>query len=269
MKKLVLIFSLLTYGIAYGQLMPIQSISWISKEMQMMDFRGEEVLFEPYKEGDLLKYYLSEDTLVMVNKNLNDEGSDNLMHERLYKFLMNRKGNEQLILTPINDNAKKLDKLPSYTFTNKKKIIDRSLKFKIVHLNSGGCPGCELRTINIDEKGNYYLKKGGGVDTGYFKGKLNSRQLDTLNDLLYQSGIRKLQGWIPDRRLADGGVKNLVIVYNGNILRMKNTILPLVIHDLLNFLYLFSARLPLVPDQEKYNYKREGDTAYEMSSDIH
>jgi hypothetical protein len=269
MKKLVLIFTLLTYGAAYGQLMPIHSISWISLEMQMMDFRGAEVLFEPYKEGDPLEYYLSEDTLVLVNKNLNDEGSDNLMHRRLYKFLMYRKGNEQLILTPINDNAKKLDKLPFYTFTNKKNIIDRSLKFKIVHLNSGGCPGCKLRTINIDDKGNFYLKKGGGLDTGYFKGKLNSRQLDTLNDLLHQSGIRKLQSWIPDRWHTGGGAQNLIIEYNGNILSVKNNILPLVIRDLLNFVHLFATKLLLVPDREQYNYKREGDETYEYKSEFH
>ncbi len=269
MKKSVLIFTLLTYGVAYGQLMPIQSISWISKEMQMMDFRGEQVLFEPYKEGDSLKYYLSEDTLVMVNKILNEVGSDNLMHGRLYKFLMNRTGNEQLILTPINDNAKKLDKLPFYTFTNKKNNVDRSVKFKIVHLNWGGGPGGKLETINIDDKGNLYLKKGGGLDTGYFKGKLTLRQLDTLNNILHRSGIRKLQDWIPDRTHTGGSPENLVIEYNGNILRMKSKIFPLVIHDLLNFLFLDATKLPLVPDEERFDYKREGDETYEFESEIH
>lgn len=263
MKKLVLILTFLSYGTAYGQLKPIQSLSWISNETQMMYFVGDEVLFEPYKEGDAFKYYFLKDTLVMVNKQLYDFDPNRVMHSRLYKFVMKRKGNEQLILTPVNDNAKKLDKIPHYTFTNRKSLVDRSLKFKTVHINSGGCQGCKLRTINIDDKGNYYLKKGAGLDTGYFRAKLNTKQLDTLNYLLQRSGIRKLQGWIRDRWHTGGGIQNVVIEYNGNILKMKNNIFPLVTSDLRKFVLSLLNKLTLVPDEGKYNHNFEDDATSE------
>ncbi|MEJ7560774.1 MAG: hypothetical protein WKF66_20855 [Pedobacter sp.] len=260
-----LIFFLLFCSKAYGQLKPVQSIAWISEEMHMMRFVGSDVTFEPNREGEDYLYYLSIDTLVLVDKVF----PSNEIRARAHKFLMSRKGNELLILTPINDNAKRFSKVPYYTFRNTDYTVDHTLKFKSLHYNVGGCAGCGLRTVNIDNKGNCYVKKGAGLDTGYFKGKLSSMQLDTLNNLLQRSGIRKLQGWIPDRWLSSGAAKNVVIEYNGNILRMKNRILPWVTRDLLQYVQLSAIKLPLVPDVERYNYKRDGDETTEYKSDIH
>lgn len=273
-KPLFLIFSLLACT-TYGQQQPLQSITWVSDNVGTLRFFGENHLsweldqsFKSYPRFlDIdFTYYFSNDTLVVVNPYPEALYPDEVKSQVLYKFIIARKGNKLLGLTPVNDDAKRVIPQPTYVLRNADYVDDASVKFTSIHLNMGGCHDkCLESTVNIDNKGNYYLKilsNGYRSQANYFKGKLSAAQLDSLNYLVRHSEIKKLKNWTEKIKAADGGEWNFIIAYNSDVLKIKTSVMPGITRDLIDYSGLLASKLTLEPDERRHEFKQEGDLNY-------
>jgi len=273
MKKILTFLFVLNAYAAFCQLKPLQSITWVSDNFGTLHFTNANnrffweldqsfKLYSNFMASDF-EYYQTKDTLVLI---------ETVQNPRTYKFIMTRKGNESLSFIPANDEAKKAIPLPVYVLRNIAYVDDPTVKFTSIHLDEGGyseSPPVGLtysqRTINIDNKGNYYLKmlsNGYKSPVNYFKGKLDPVQLDSLNYFIQHSEIKKLQNWKQIVRAAHAPEHNLIIAYNDNVLKLNASILPGITRDLVNYILSLEKKLSLEPDGQKHDFTKEGDLNY-------
>ena len=274
MKKILTFLFVLNAYAAFCQLKPLQSITWVSDNFGTLHFTNANnrffwaldqsfKLYSDFMASDF-EYYQTKDTLVLI---------ETVQNPRTYKFIMARKGNESLSFIPANDEAKKAIPQPVYVLRNIAYVDDPTVKFTSIHLDEGGYfenpPIAQLtyfqRTINIDNKGNYYLKmlsNGYKSPVNYFKGKLDAVQLDSLNYFIRHSEIKKLQNWKQIVRAAHMSQKNLIIAYNGGVLKLNASILPGITSDLYYYIWSLEKKLSLEPDEQKHDFTKEGDLNY-------
>jgi hypothetical protein len=282
-KVLTVILMLLIYGIANAQLKPLQSITWVSDNLGTLNFLDEGLvrveldqsfkLYPRILDIGSFKYYLSKDTLVVVNPYPEATFIGQAKHSVVYKFIMTRKGNETLSLSPVNDEAKQMIPQFSYVLRNIIYVNDPAIKFTSIHVDVGGfsegtppvSATSSEHTVNIDNKGNYYskiLSNGFRSPANYFKGKLNAGQLDSLNYFVQHSEIKKLQNWKEILRADHAAQWNVVIAYNSDMLKLNANILPGVTNDLLRYIMLLAKKLTLEPDEQRHDFKDEHDLNY-------
>jgi len=277
MKRLSVIFMVLLTCAAYGQKahrapkFAIDSADWITDDLEgSLTFYKNQTKEASLKNKTFAdfgiyaamgKYTINKDTLVITHEY--DDNDKQHQVER-FKFLVKHLDKQKLVLQPIVNFSRQtlseegLDSLaftdfagrprrqePEYHFENLQYAGDRSFKFK--QLSFKPAPGL---TVQIDNTGIYYLRGENPLDSlhyGFFKGVLNGDQLDTLNNLLQKSQIRKMRDW-PNGRFADNGDEyELAVDYDNGELTVKTDVWPICTHDLLMFLKQSYQKIGLEP----------------------
>ncbi|MDB5157322.1 MAG: hypothetical protein JWR50_2029 [Mucilaginibacter sp.] len=257
MKKTLSAFLIFLSITAYSQTQPINTITWISGSLGGLRFYGDQVNFNFGNYESFKKYYLTKDTLVMIDDYTTSADNFKDRHVDLFKFLIIQSDAQSLTLIPVNANAKKIADTPSYNFKDIKHIEDRGIKFTRLHLKAGPCYGtCPILDVDIDNKGVYYLKGEKYTEpyNGYFKGKLNADQLDSLNYFIQHSEVEKLQGWKQKMVVMDTPPYYLTIYYNRKKLKVQTNYPPMNISDLINFILQSYKKVALLPDPEKREF---------------
>jgi hypothetical protein len=263
MKKLLLIILVLVATRAHSQVKPIST--WISNDLGGLNFYKNELWYDFNGNKQGTRYYIVKDTLILTDGRIPGDTSSFIKPANLTKFLEIRKGDQSLTLIPLDASAKWLTKGAPYQVTNIKYIKDATIKFTRIHLNAGQCFGtCPVLSIDIDNKGIYYLRGGEYADPfkGYFKGKLTAKQLDTLNYLIQHSQVEKMQGWKQKAQVSDTPPYNLTLYYNSKNLRVATNWPPMNITDLIRFLTSTYKKVALVPDPEKHEFDEGPDLKY-------
>lgn len=263
MKKLLSIIFVFITASAYSQVTPIST--WISEDLGGLRFYKDEMNFDFDGYNRSKRYYMVKDTLIMIDKYTYIGTTDKTQHVDLFKFLTKRNGDKSLAIIPVNANAKRLAKEAVYQFRNIKYIKDATIKFTRIHLNAGMCYGsCPVLSIDIDNKGVYYLKGGEYAEPfkGYFKGRLTAKQLDTLIFLIQHSQIKKMYGWKQKAFVNDTPPYNLTIYHNNKRLKVQTNWAPMNIRDLISFLVSTYKTVNLVPDPEKHEFDEGPDLKY-------
>lgn len=266
---------------AFCQLKPLQAITWVSDNCGVLHFTNNNHIFweldQSFKSYGLFmdlnfEYHTVNDSLILVDPYPRASSPDKPKHQVLFKFIMARTGNEILSLVPANDDARKAIPKLVYTFKNIDYVADTTVRFTNIHLDTGGSSLSSSAgliyseaTVNIDSKGNYNLmtlSNGYKSPANYFKGKLSALQLDSLNYLIQHSEIKKLQNWkeivIPDHAARS----NFIVAYNDDVLKLNAKFLPGITNDLLNYISLLKKKLTLMADEQKPDFKEEGDLNY-------
>ncbi|WP_345105220.1 hypothetical protein [Mucilaginibacter panaciglaebae] len=279
MKKILIVVFVLLACTVQAQQKRFQSITWVSGNSGTLRFFDKNRIsweldqsfksYPQFMEADL-RYYQSKDTLVVIDSLLWDKPRRHM----IYKFILSQNGNKTLSLTPVNDDAKHAIPLTTYVLKNIDYVNDPAIKFSSIHFDYGGygepvypnATKYEQCTINIENDGNYYLKKildSNAAHIGYFKGKLSEPQLDSINYLLQHSEIKQLQNWKSIVRASHGFEYNLVIAYNNNnTLKINAMILPGIIDGLLSYIRILTQNLKLQPDEQKHDFRLNGDLNY-------
>ncbi|GAB3922790.1 hypothetical protein [Mucilaginibacter myungsuensis] len=101
--------------------------------------------------------------------------------------------------------------------------------------------------ISIDSAGFFTLT---GADNPYrtrgpLKGQLTKAELDSLNDILHHSQLRKMHDWKQLNIAHDTPVYSIYITYNKEFLSIYTARPPSNMMALINFLLPFYQRLPV------------------------
>ncbi|TSJ43604.1 hypothetical protein FO440_05275 [Mucilaginibacter corticis] len=257
-KTFLIIFAFLSYAtISFSQNIQIDSSLWISEHLDGIRFYENRMATDWNGYLHTYSYQINKDT-VFIGDPISKQHSG-------AKFLISDQDNKSFILSPADTIAKLMSHNNSYHFTNIKFLRDTAIRFTRIHLNTGECFGtCPVLSIDINNNGTYYLKGGqyAGRYQGYFKGRLNTKQLDTLNDLIQNSLIEKMQGWKQKVDVNDTPPYNLTLYYNNKKLIVQTNWPPMVIENLLKFLTSSYEKITLLPDKEKHEFNEDDGMKY-------
>jgi len=155
-------------------------------------------------------YWLRNDTLV-IDATTENYVKDSTDSERMFRFFVNRKTENKIMLKPLNKATKELlypyREMGVYDGLELTKITPvNNYKFDRIAFYSDICFGtCPVMYLEIDAKGNllfhglHYTGK-----EGYFKGKLGKKEIELINKKLNAIHLDSLEkgyfaGWTDDQ----------------------------------------------------------------------
>ena len=260
MKKLTVVFLFFVCCTAHAQRYNLDNTKWVDDKLQSLQFFNGNVFLGHIEGG---KFKTDKDTLIIVSASVNPKTSDTI--RQTSKYLISDYDQTAMTLTLyVEGFDKERGRMIgsradwSYHFKNLKYAVDPTLKFNRLHFNSTTCYGsCPVLSIEIDNKGDYFLEGGKYSDPykGFYKGKLSPNQLDSLNYLLQRSQIRKMKDWRDTEFNIDTPNYTLFVDYGDDSLSIKTSIFSIHLRDLTDFLVESYKKITLVPDTDKHVFE--------------
>lgn len=235
---ILLLLCLLPVGLHAQTAALLKQGRWVSTELNSLVFRNDQVLdavFEDVPEHS--NYVFKGDTLVLVKTYYSSV--DNFAFERSdsAKFFIKAATTKNLVLVPVDENARNLARKPEYRYTSLSYTPAEKVKFNTLTFSTVGGNGAD-KQINIDQHGNVYA----GPTTangkpGALTGKLTRAQSDTLQTLLQHSLLSRLKAWSQNVVIIDVPTSKLdITTTNGQIYHWQGEVTPVNLEPLIEFL---------------------------------
>ena len=250
MKRLTLVLLVFVCCTACAQNYNLDNTKWVDDKLQSLQFFNGTAFLGHIIGG---KFKIDKDTLIIISTG------------QTGKYLISDYDQTAMTLTLCDEwfdkstgrmIGSKADW--SYHFKNLKYAVDPTLKFSRLHFTSSTCYGkCPVLSIEIDNKGNYFLEGGKYSDPykGFYKGKLSPNQLDSLNYLLQRSQIRKMKNWRGAEFNIDTPDYTLFIECGDDRFSIKTSIFSPHLRDLTDFLVESYKKIALTPDTDKHLFE--------------
>lgn len=169
------------------------------------------------------------------------------------QFRIKQLTSDSLVLVPLDSSAIRMVKgQPALYYISQTLTATDTIRFDSLYFRSTGCYGeCPIMEYQISKDRQLkFIGDSYAVKEGHYTGVLSDSLYERLRYLLSSSALDKLKTW--EQRIHDVPRYMVVIWYNNKRRVIDNYVLPLVMDQLLGYLRILPANVPLQKSEHPF-----------------